>query len=81
MKYGETFSHALSGHGSYLKEYNRIEDMDMAKMYLELESDLFIDSVKTVSEKISIEEVNSLKDSMKQLQDEVERLKKYPQTA
>jgi len=81
MKHGETFSHAMSGHGSYLKEYNRIEDMDLEKMYLELESDLWIENIRTETDKINIEEVKSLKDSMKQLQDEVERLKKYPQTA
>jgi integrase len=81
MKHGETFSHAMSGHGSYLKEYNRIEDMDLEKMYLELEDDLWIESVRSETDKINIEEVKSLKDSMKQLQDEVERLKKYPQTA
>lgn len=81
MKHGETYSHALSGHGAYLKEYNRLTQEEKAKKYLELEPDLFIQSVKTETEKVNIQEVNSLKDSMKELQTEVEKLKKYPQTA
>jgi len=81
QKHGSDYGHALSGHGSYLKQYIRIPEEERAKQYLELETDLLIESVKTETDKINLLEVNSLKDSMKQLQDEVERLKKYPQTA
>ena len=33
MRHGETYSHALSGHGSYLKEYNRLEDAERRAEY------------------------------------------------
>ena len=81
QKHGSDYGHALSGHGSYMKQYIRIPEEERAKKYLELEPDLFIESIKTESDKIAVEEVNYLKESMKELQDEVERLKKYPQTA
>jgi len=81
QKHGSDYGHALSGHGSYLKEYIRIPEEERAKLYLELESDLWIESVKSETDKINLLEVKTLKDSMKELQEEVERLKKYPQTA
>jgi integrase len=81
MKHGETYSHALSGHGSYLKEYNRISKEEKSKLYLELESDLFIESVKTETDKVNAEENMLIKQQMAKLQIEMEKLKKYPQTA
>jgi len=81
MKHGETYSHALSGHGSYLKEYNRLEDAEKAKKYLELEGDLFIESVKTETDRVQEVENKLIKEQMAKLQIEMDKLMKYPQTA
>ena len=81
MKHGEAYGHALSGHGAYLKEYVRISPEEKSKLYLELEPELFIESVKTETDKINAEETKLIKEQMAKLQLEVEKLKKYPQTA
>jgi len=81
MKHGEAYGHALSGHGAYLKEYVRISPEEKSKLYLELEPELFIESVKTETDKINAEENKLIKEQMAKLQLEVEKLKKYPQTA
>ena len=72
--HGETYSHAVSGHSSYLKEYQRIPQEELAKKYLALEPELLIESVKTETEKVNAQEVNSIREQMLKMQDEINRL-------
>ncbi len=72
--HGETYSHAVSGHGSYLKTYQRIPLEEQAKMYLTLEPQLLIESVKTETEKVNAQEVILIREQMSKMQDEINRL-------
>ncbi|MBT4326616.1 MAG: hypothetical protein HOD60_06875, partial [Candidatus Nitrosopelagicus sp.] len=81
MKHGEAYSHALSGHGAYLKEYVRISSEEKSKLYLELEPELFIESVKTETDRVQEVENKLIKEQMAKLQIEMDKLMKYPQTA
>ncbi len=72
--HGETYGNALIGHGSYLKEYLRFTKEEQAKKYLALEPELLIESVKTETEKVNVQEVNSIREQMLKMQDEIDRL-------
>ncbi len=72
--HGETYGNALIGHGSYLKEYLRFTKEEQAKKYLALEPELLIESVKTETEKVNVQEVNSIREQMLKMQDEINRL-------
>jgi coenzyme F420-reducing hydrogenase delta subunit len=65
---------AIIGHGSYLKEYLRFTKEEQAKKYLELEPELLIESIKTETEKVNAQEVNSIREQMSKMQDEINRL-------
>ena len=74
LKHGDIYSHALSGHASYLKQYERIPKKQRPKMYLELEKDLLLQSAKIASEQFHEQEVIDLKESMAQQQKQIEKL-------
>lgn len=78
QKHGSDYGHALSGHGSYLKEYIRIPEEEKSRLYLELEPDLLIESVPVESNKTKDKIINSLQDQMLEMQEEMKRMKKAP---
>ena len=80
QKHGESYSHALSGHSAYLKQYIRIPKEEQAKLYLDLEPELLIESRKLETEKVNAKLMIDMQEQMIKMQDEIERLQKYPQT-
>jgi len=79
QKHGSDYSHALSGHGAYLKEYFRLSDKEKANKYLALEPSLLIESIKTQADNTKDKIIDTLQSQMKKLELEMERIKKYPQ--
>jgi integrase len=73
LTHGSDYGHALSGHGSYLKEYIRIPEEQKQKMYLELEHELLIESVK-VESKDKEKKIVALESIVEQLQDKMLRI-------
>jgi len=78
QKHGSDYGHALSGHGSYLKQYIRIPAEEQARLYTELEPDLLIESVPVESNKTKDKIITSLQDQMIEMQEEMKRMKKTP---
>jgi hypothetical protein len=63
----------MTGHGGYLMQYDRMDDRDKLKMYLELEPDLVVfDQTKNELEIERLKQENYL---VSQLRKEVEKLK------
>jgi|SaaInlV_100m_DNA_2_1039680.scaffolds.fasta_scaffold14638_3 integrase len=73
QKNGSDYGHALSGHGSYLKQYIRIPQEEQAKLYLDLEPELLIESVK-VESKDKEKKIVALEQIVEQLQDKMLRI-------
>jgi len=78
QKHGDSYAHALDGHGAYLATYYRLSSEEKAKMYKELEPELTIDD----SERLRIQnqklekEKSELENQLPKLVDEaVERIK------
>ena len=74
LRHGDIYSHALSGHGSYLKQYDRIPAKNKPKMYQELEKDLLLESSKMASEQFHEQEIADMKEAMAQQQAQIEKL-------
>jgi len=72
-KHDENYAHKMTGHGGYLMQYDRMDDRDKLKMYLELEPDLVVfDQTKNELEIERLKQENYL---VSQLRKEVEKLK------
>ena len=74
MKHGSDYSHAISGHGSYLKEYIRIPPEERGRKYLTLEPDLLVESVKVQSEKTKDTIIENLESQMEELMNKMKRI-------
>jgi len=74
MKHGSDYSHAISGHGSYLKEYIRIPPEERARKYLTLELDLLVESVKVQAEKTKDSIIENLESQMEELMNKMKRI-------
>ena len=75
QKHGSDYANALIGHGAYLEQYFRKQLEEKAKMYKELEPDLFIESVKLETEKKKDDTIEKLQKQMQEIQDEMTRIK------
>jgi len=72
-KHDENYAHKMTGHGGYLMQYDRMDDMKKLEMYLELEPDLVIfDQTKNEIEIKKLKQENMI---VNQLQDEITKLK------
>jgi len=72
-KHDENYAHKMTGHGGYLMQYDRIDDKEKLKMYLELEPDLVVfDQTKNELEIEKLKEENYV---VSQLREEVKKLK------
>lgn len=76
QKHGSDYSHALSGHSSYMKQYYRLDEKQRSKMYKELEPELLVESVmiesnKTKDKIIETIQVTMEKDFQKQLDEKI----------
>jgi integrase len=74
--HNENYAHALSGHHAYLDQYIRKSEKQKAKMYLELEKHLLLESSKVYSEQFHEKEFDDLKEEMMQQKAEIEKLKR-----
>jgi len=73
MKHGDDYANALDGHGRYLKQYYRLDDKIRAKMYLELEPELLIESVKIEADKNKELRINELENQLDEFQSKSEK--------
>ncbi len=79
QKHGSDYSHALSGHGSYLKQYYREDPKERAEKYLALEPDLFIEWKQLETEKTKDKIMDTMKAQMDKMQTEIQRLSMFNQ--
>jgi len=72
-KHDENYAHKMTGHGGYLMQYDRMDDEEKLKMYLELEPDLVVfDQTKNELEIEKLREENLV---VKQLREEIVELR------
>jgi len=72
-KHNENYAHKMTGHGGYLMQYDRMNDEEKLKMYLELEPELMIFD-QTMNE-VEISKLREENLSIKELREEVKRLR------
>jgi len=73
-KHGENYAHRMTGHSGYLMQYDRMNDEEKLKMYLELEPDLSI--YATTKADLEIERLKILQTKEnKNLKEELDELK------
>ena len=71
--HGNNYAHALSGHHAYLDQYIRKTEKQRAKMYLELEKHLLLESSKVHSEQFHEAEIAELQEIVAKLKAESDR--------
>ena len=76
---GSDYSHALSGHSAYLKQYIRIPEKEKAELYKKLEAHLLVESIRLQADEVKEKEIAQLKDDMIAMKEELERQKNYNQ--
>ena len=73
-KHGENYAHRMTGHSGYLMQYDRMNDEEKLKMYLELEPDLSV--YATTKADLEIERLQTLQTKEnKELKDQLDELK------
>ena len=72
--HGSDYAHALAGHHTYLDQYIRKPEKQKAKMYLELEKHLLLESSKVHSEQFHEKELSELREEMQQQRAQIEKL-------
>jgi len=73
-KHGSGYANALDGHGEYLKQYYGKGPEERAKMYLELEPRLLVESIKPESEKTKDKVIEDLQGKMQRQQEQMQQL-------
>ena len=71
--HGSDYAHALAGHHTYLDQYIRKPEKQKAKMYLELEKHLLLESSKVHSEQFHEAELQEMQEKILQLEAKAER--------
>jgi len=73
-KHGENYAHRMTGHSGYLMQYDRMNDEEKLKMYLELEPDLSV--YATTKADLEIERLKMMQTKEnKELKEELDELK------
>ena len=73
-KHGENYAHRMTGHSGYLMQYDRMNDEEKLKMYIELEADLSIYDLTKAN--LEIERLKTLQTKEnKELKDQLDELK------
>lgn len=80
LKHGQIYANALTGHGSYLKQYERIPKKQRPLMYADLEKDLLLESSKVASEQFYEKDVADMKEAMMQQQKQIDKLMREKST-
>lgn len=74
-KHDENYAHKMTGHGGYLMQYDRMDNEEKLKMYLELEPDLVVfDQTKN---ELEIKKLKLENENIEQLRDEVRKLREF----
>ena len=73
-KHDENYAHKMTGHGGYLMQYDRMNDEEKLKMYLELEPDLVV-FYQTKNE-LDIQRLQREVGEVEQLKQEIQELRK-----
>lgn len=74
-KHDENYAHKMTGHGGYLMQYDRMDDKEKLKMYLELEPEIVVfDQTKN---ELEIERLRQENESIIQLREEVRKLREF----
>ena len=72
-KHDENYAHKMTGHGGYLMQYDRMDDEEKLRLYLELEPDLVVfDQTKNEFEIEKLKQENMI---VNQLREEITELK------
>jgi len=73
-KHGENYAHRLTGHGGYLMQYDRMNDEEKLKMYIELEPELVI--FDTSKQNLEIEKLKlQQSQEMQEMKNEIGQMK------
>ena len=73
-KHGENYAHRMTGHSGYLMQYDRMNDEEKLKMYIELEADLSMYDLTKAN--LEIERLKTLQTKEnKELKEELDELK------
>ena len=76
---GSDYSHALSGHSAYLKQYIRHTEKEKSDLYKKLEPYLFVESIRLQADEVKEKEISQLREDMAAMKVELDRQKKYNQ--
>ena len=76
---GSDYSHALSGHSAYLKQYIRHTDKEKSDLYKKLEPYLFVENIRLQADEVKEKELSQLREDMAAIKDELARQKLYYQ--
>jgi len=72
-KHGENYAHRMVGHGGYLMQYDRLDEDEKLKMYIELEPEILVfDQTKN---ELKIEKLREENESISKLREEVKKLR------
>jgi integrase len=73
-KHGENYAHRMTGHSGYLMQYDRMNEEEKLKLYIELEADLSIYDLTKAN--LEIERLQTLQTKEnKELKDQLDELK------
>jgi len=74
-KHDENYAHKMTGHGGYLMQYDRMDEKEKLKLYLELEPDLVVfDQTKN---ELEIEKLKNENENITSLRKQVEKFRGF----
>lgn len=74
-KHDENYAHKMTGHGGYLMQYDRLDDKEKLKLYLELEPELVV--FQQTKNELEIEKLKLENDDIQLLREEVRKLREF----
>ncbi|MCJ8306825.1 MAG: site-specific integrase [Nitrosopumilus sp.] len=78
QKHSTEYANALDGHTGYLEQYYNLTPEERAEKYKELEPELLIESVKVESDHTKDKIIDTLREDMDKMKDEMDRILKTP---
>ena len=72
-KHDENYAHKMTGHGGYLMQYDRMDDKEKLRMYLELEPDLVV--FDQTRNELEIEKLREENEKIDELKEELRKFK------
>jgi integrase len=71
--HGEQYANRLDGHTGYLPQYYQLSEKERGDMYLKLEPELFIESIKTASDENKDKLIEDLTEKMAKMEAKMQR--------